>query len=185
MQKNIYEKIIELYNKNVDEWRTFMYENMWLLMRKHPLLKNDYDTYTKDDIYSEAFLFADRIVMRQDIDDKKKVSKLWFLFNRWGWPFYDVINKYNDEWYTLDNLLENDNFVCYVDEEWILEHILLMNDVISPIENRVLDYMKEWRGRYEIARLMKTSYHTVKDIIDNMSDKVKKFLAEINEEECN
>ena len=61
-----------------------MYENMGLLMRKNPLLKRNYLTYTTEDILSEAFLIADEILLRKDISEEKKVSKLWYLFNRGG-----------------------------------------------------------------------------------------------------
>ena len=49
-----------------------MYENMGLLMRKNPLLRRNYLTYTTEDILSEAFMIADEILLRKDISDEKK-----------------------------------------------------------------------------------------------------------------
>lgn len=181
-KKNIYEKIISLYNTNINEGRIFMYENIGLLLRKNPLLRVDFNTFTKDDIYSECFMIADKLMLRNDIDDKKKVSRLWFLFNKWWWPLYDLLNKYNMESYTMDDLKENSNFMCDIDDDDLFEYILVHNDVLSPIEVKVLQYMQQWRGRYEIARLLQTTYHNVKDIIDNMQTKIKEFLNKINEE---
>jgi hypothetical protein len=55
---------------------------MKLLMRKNPLLRHKNYTFTKDDILSESFMIADEILLREDIPDEKKISKLWYLFNR-------------------------------------------------------------------------------------------------------
>lgn len=82
MNKNIYEKILDLYEENMDNGRAFLYENMELLMRKNPLLRHKNYTFTKDDILSESFLIADNIILRKDVTDEKKISKLWYLFNR-------------------------------------------------------------------------------------------------------
>lgn len=79
---NIYEKILDLYKSDLDEGRIFMYENMGLLMRKNPLMKHNYETYTPEDIKSEAFMIADAILLREDIPEFKKISKLWYLFNK-------------------------------------------------------------------------------------------------------
>lgn len=82
MNKNIYEKVLDLYKKDIEQGRIFLYENMELLMRKNPLLRHKNYTYTKDDILSESFLIADNIILREDIANEKKISKLWYLFNR-------------------------------------------------------------------------------------------------------
>jgi hypothetical protein len=55
---------------------------MELLMRKNPLLRHKNYTDTKDDILSESFLIADNIILREDVANEKKISKLWYLFNR-------------------------------------------------------------------------------------------------------
>ena len=50
-------------------------------MRKNPLIKHRNYTFTPEDIFSEAFLQAD-ILIQKDIPDNKKISRLWYLFNR-------------------------------------------------------------------------------------------------------
>ena len=82
MPKNIYERVLSEYSKDIDNGRIFLYDNMPLLMRKNPLLRIKNNTYTKEDILSEAFLLADDIILREDLSNEKKISKLWYLFNR-------------------------------------------------------------------------------------------------------
>ena len=74
MQENPYEKVLDLYKKDLDKGRIFLYENMKILMRKNPLLRHKNYTFTKDDILSEAFLIWDGILLRKDIPDEKKVD---------------------------------------------------------------------------------------------------------------
>ena len=152
-------------------------------MRKNPLMKIKNYTYTKDDIHSEAFMLADAIILRKDIDDKKKISKLWYLFNRWGGQLYNVINQYNQESYTLDDLKDGEKLVENVVDD-VLTWILINNDILSPLEASVLEYKKQWRGNYEIARLMKTTYYNVRDIVEGIAVKVKKFLDENDVEDA-
>ena len=78
----IYEKILELYQKDKQEGRVFLFENLPKLMRKNPLMRIKNNTYTRDDVISEVMLLADDILLRKDIPDEKKISKLWYLFNR-------------------------------------------------------------------------------------------------------
>ena len=174
---NIYEKILGLYKDNLDEWRIFMYENMGLLMRKNPLLKHNYVTYTPDDVKSEAFMIADAILLRDDIPDFKKISKLRYLFNKWGGVLYDKIAQYNAETYNVDDIKEEIGIEAYLGDE-ILDWILVSNNIITPLEEKVLTYLKQGRGKYEIARLMKTTYYNVKAIIDTLALKIDRFLTE-------
>ena len=174
---NIYEKILDLYKTNLDEWRIFLYENMGLLMRKNPLLKHNFVTYTSDDIKSEAFMIADNILLREDIPDFKKISKLWYLFNKWGGALYDKISQYNAETYNVDDIKEEIGIENYLGDD-ILDWILVSNNIITPLEEKVLSYLRQGRWKYEIARLMKTTYYNVKSIIDTLALKVQRFLDE-------
>lgn len=179
---NIYEKILDLYKTNLDEWRIFLYENMGLLMRKNPLLKHNFVTYTSDDIKSEAFMIADNILLREDIPDFKKISKLWYLFNKWGGALYDKISQYNAETYNVDDIKEEIGIENYLGDD-ILDWILVSNNIITPLEEKVLSYLRQGRWKYEIARLMKTTYYNVKSIIDTLALKVQRFLDENSTEE--
>lgn len=176
-RKNIYEKVLALYSEGLDKGREFLYSNMELLMRKNPLIRHKNYTYTKDDILSEAFLSADDIILRKNTSDEKKISRLWYLFNR-GWGIlYNKINQYNSETYCIDDISDNEWWSYYMDDE-MLEYVLLSNKVITPLESQVLKYLQEWRWKYEIARLMKTSYHNLKNIVDTMTLKIEKFYKE-------
>lgn len=179
---NIYEKILDLYKTNLDEWRIFLYENMGLLMRKNPLLKHNFVTYTSDDIKSEAFMIADNILLREDIPDFKKISKLWYLFNKWGGALYDKISQYNAESYNVDDIKEEIGIESYLGDD-ILDWILVSNNIITPLEEKVLSYLRQGRWKYEIARLMKTTYYNIKSIIDTLALKVQRFLDENSTEE--
>lgn len=179
---NIYEKILDLYKTSLDEWRIFLYENMGLLMRKNPLLKHNFVTYTSDDIKSEAFMIADNILLREDIPDFKKISKLWYLFNKWGGALYDKISQYNAESYNVDDIKEEIGIENYLGDD-ILDWILVSNNIITPLEEKVLSYLRQGRWKYEIARLMKTTYYNVKSIIDTLALKVQRFLDENSTEE--
>lgn len=176
-KQNIYEKILNLYRANLDEGRVFMYENMGLLMRKNPLLKHNYITYTSDDIKSEAFMIADSIITREDIPDFKKISKLRYLFNKGGWALHDKLSQYNAESYNVDDIKEEVWIEAYLGDE-ILDWILVSNNIITPLEEKILMYLRQGRWKYEIARLMKTTYYNIKAIVDTIAMKVEKFLAE-------
>lgn len=177
MNKNIYEKVLDLYEKDLDKWRAFLYENMKLLMRKNPLLRHKNNTYTKDDILSECFLLADEIILRKDVAYQKKISRLWYLFNRWGWALYNKINQYWAECYTIDDIWESEKWSYNMDID-MLQYILVKNKVLSPLENKVLQYISEGKWKYEIARLMKTTYYNIRDIVDLISIKIKDFIKE-------
>jgi len=173
----IYEKILELYQKDKQEGRIFLFENLPKLMRKNPLMRIKNNTYTKDDIISEVMLLADEILLRKDIPDEKKISKLWYLFNRWGWALYNKLNQYGAESYTIDDIRDSDSRSYDMDVD-MLQYVLVVNNIISPLEAKVLQYVWEWRGKYEIARLMKTTYYNVRDIVDTIWLKIKRFLEE-------
>ena len=177
MQENIYEKVLNLYKKDIEQWRIFLYESMSLLMRKNPLLRHKNYTFTKDDILSEAFLIWDEILLREDIPDEKKISKLWYLFNRWGWALYNKLNQYGAESYTIDDIRDSEHWSYDMDID-MLQYVLVVNNIISPLEAKVLQYLSENRGKYEIARLMKTTYYNVRDIVDAIALKIKKFIEE-------
>lgn len=177
MQQNIYETIMDKYSRDLSDGRIFMYENMGLLMRKNPLLKRNYLTYTTEDILSEAFLIADEILLRKDISEEKKVSKLWYLFNRGGWFLYGKLTQYNPEIYNTDDLKEWEWVESYMDDE-ILDWILVSNNVITPVEEKVLSYIRQWHWKYEIARLMKTTYYNIKSIVEWLSAKIERFIKE-------
>lgn len=146
-------------------------------MRKNPLLRHRNYTFDIEDILSEAFLIADEIILRKDITDQKKVSKLWFLFNKWWWVLYNKLNQYSAEWYTMDDIRDSDKWSYTMDID-MLEFVLTNNGIISPIESSILKYINEGRGKYEIARLMQTSYHNIKEIIDGLTEKIKDFIQQ-------
>ena len=184
MPENIYEKVLGLYEKDIEQWRIFLYENMETLMRKNPLLRHNRNyTYTKDDILSEAFLIWDNILLRSDIPREKKISKLWYLFNRGGWYLYNKLNQYGAESYTIDDIRDSEYWSYDMDVD-MLQYVLVANNIITPLEAKVLQYLWEWRGKYEIARLMKTTYYNVRDIVDTIAAKIKKFIEENNLEDA-
>ncbi len=184
MQENIYEKVLNLYKKDIEKWRIFLYENMALLMRKNPLLRHKNYTYTKDDILSESFLIADNILLREDVSEEKKISKLRYLFNRWGGALYNKLNEYGAESYTIDDIRDSEHRSYDMDVD-MLQYVLVNNNVISPLEAKVLQYLGEGRWKYEIARLMKTTYYNVKDIVDSIAIKIKRFLEENDLDDAN
>ena len=136
--------------------------------------------YTPGDVLSEAILIADDILQRP-IPREKKISKLWFLFNRGGWKLYNVLNQFRGESYTLDNIREDDRWACDIEDD-VLEYVLVSNNIITPLEDKLLKYLSEWRGKYEIARLLKTTYYNVKLAVDTLTLKIERFLSKIDEE---
>ena len=184
MNKNIYEKILDLYNKNIDEGRSFLYENMWLLMRKNPLLHYKNYTFTKDDILSESFLIADNIILKENVSDEKKISRLWYLFNRWGWALYNKLNQFWMETYTIDDISDSEDWSYDMDID-MLQYVLVKNNIITPLEAKVIQYLWEGRWKYEIARLMKTTYYNIKDIVDIITIKINKFIKQNDLENAN
>lgn len=179
MKTNIYEKMLDLYRVNIDDGRVFMYENMGLLMRKNPLLKHGSLTYTPDDIKSEAFMLADEIILRKDIPDYKKISKLRYLFNKWYWALYDKVFQYDAEKYSVDDIREEIWVEDFMGDE-ILNWILVSNKIITPLEEKILWYLREWRWKYEIARLLKTTYYNVRSAVETLTLKIERFIKENN-----
>ena len=129
---------------------------------------------------SEAMLLADEILLREDIPNQKKISKLRFLFNRWGGQLYNKINQYAPESYGIDKLKDEEIF-SEENIDDIFAWILVNNNIITPLENTVLSYLIQWVGKYEIARLMKTTYYNIRDIVDILSLKIKRFISEQDE----
>jgi len=173
---NIYETILDTYTKDLDQWRIMLYENMSKLMRRNPLLKVKNYTYTKEDILSEAFMIADEMILDKKIPYNKKVTRLRYLFNRWWWVLFNKINQYWAEIYNIDNLKEKD--IAEYMEDDILNWILVTNNIITPMEEKVLSYLQEGRGKYEIARLLNASYYSIKWIADMLAMKINRFILE-------
>ena len=178
----MYETILKKYKDNLDEGRVFLYENLAKLMRNNPIMKMKNVTYTKDDILGEAMLLADAIILREDIDDVKKISKLWYLFNRGGWQLYNIVTQYNAETYNTDDLKNNELLSEEVVDD-VLIWVLVNNNIITPLEAQILEYKSQWMGKYEIARQMKTTYYNVRAIMDTIALKIKTFLDRNNIEE--
>lgn len=176
-RKNVYETILELYKNDVDKGREFLFENIKVLMRKNPLMKHTNYTYTPDDILSEAYLLWDKLLTKTNVPDNKKISRLWYLFNKWWWTLYNLINQYSCESYTIDDIWDSEWWSYYMDDD-MLEYILVKNNVISPLEAQILRWMQEGRWKYEIARLMKTTYYNTREIIEAMSKKIETFYKE-------
>lgn len=181
-KKNIYEEIIRLYNNDIDNWRILMYNSMGLLMRKNPLLRHKNTTFTRDDILSEAFMLADTLLTRTDIDEKKKISKLWYLFNRGGGALYNKLNQYGSELYTIDDVRDSENWSYDMDVD-MLEYVLVKNNIITPLESQILNYLWEGRWLYNIARTMNTTYYKVREIVDVLTIKIQRFMSKISEDE--
>lgn len=173
----MYETILKKYKDNLDEGRVFLYENLAKLMRNNPIMKMKNVTYTKDDILGEAMLLADAIILREDIDDVKKISKLWYLFNRGGWQLYNIVTQYNAETYNTDDLKNNELLSEEVVDD-VFIWVLVNNNIITPLEAQILEYKAQWMGKYEIARQMKTTYYNVRAIMDTIALKIKRFLDE-------
>ena len=173
----MYETILKKYKDNLDEGRVFLYENLAKLMRNNPIMKMKNVTYTKDDILWEAMLLADAIILREDIDDVKKISKLWYLFNRGGWQLYNIVTQYNAETYNTDDLKNNELLSEEVVDD-VFIWVLVNNNIITPLEAQILEYKSQWMGKYEIARQMKTTYYNVRAIMDTIALKIKRFLDE-------
>jgi len=176
-KKNIYEVVIKKYKEDTQIWRIFLYENMPMLMRKNPLIRCKNYTYDKDDVYSEAFLLADTIILRKDLPEEKKISKLWYLFNRWGGYLYNKINQYWLESYTIDDIRDSEHRSYDMDID-ILDYVLVANNIITPLESQILQYLGQGRWKYEIARIMKTSYYNVKSIVETIALKIRRFITE-------
>lgn len=175
-RQNVYEHILDTYDKSIDEGRILLYNNMGVLMRRNPILKMRNGTYTAEDIKSEAFMLADSIILNKDIPQYKKIARLWYLFNRWGGALFDKINQYSSETYTIDEGIE-ENVSTYLNDD-ILNWILVVNNVITPMEEKILSLLKEWRGKYEIARMMRTSYYNIRSIVETLSLKIDRFIKE-------
>lgn len=176
-KESMYLKIINLYKEDIDSWRIYMYEHMPKLMWKNPLIKHMFNTHSIEDIYSSAFMIADEIILNDKDEDNIKVSKLWHLFRR-GWqPLYGKLNKYHREAYCVDD--EWFDILYEPEESEELYNRLLMNAwVLTPTEVRIVEYLKEWRGKYEIAELLNTSYYHIKTTIQKIVTKVEKFLED-------
>lgn len=175
-KESMYEKILSKYKENVEEWREFMYMNMPKLMWRNPLTKHIFNTYSIDDIYSIAFMIADEIILWDD-EDNIKISKLWHLFCR-GWqPLYGKLNKFYRESYCIEE--ETFNSTYEIEESDELFNWVLMNAwVLSPTEVKIIEYLKDWRGKYEIAELLWTTYYNIKTTIKKIVVKIEKFLEE-------
>lgn len=176
-RQNVYEHILDTYERNLDEGRILLYESMGVLMRKNPIMRMKNNTYTIEDIKSEAFLLADEIILNKEIPQYKKIARLWYLFNKWGGALYDKINQYSSEAYNIDDGVEEIDISTYIDDD-ILNRILVKNNIITPMEEKILSLLKEGRWRYEIARMMRASYYSIRNVIDTLTEKINRFIKE-------
>lgn len=176
-RQNVYELILDTYSKNKDEGRILLYQSMGKLMRKNPLLKHNFVTFTRDDILSEAFMLADDIILNESIPTYKKISRLWYLFNKGGWQLHNKISQYAPESYNIDSAEEIID-VNDIASDDILSWILVKNNIITPLEAQVLQLMNEGHWRYDIARQLRTSYYNLRGIIELLSLKIERFIKE-------
>ena len=145
-------------------------------MRHNPLLRWKYLVCTKDDIYSEAFMIADKIILRDDIPDDKKTMKLWYLFHRAKGKLKNIVSKYWWDIIQLDDVIEDntERYENIVDDT--LEYFLVKNHILTSIESKIIEYLKQWKKAYEISRILNTKYNTTRNNIDIIRIKINDFI---------
>ncbi|MBO7716526.1 MAG: helix-turn-helix transcriptional regulator [Methanobrevibacter sp.] len=90
---------------------------------------------------------------------------------------YNKINQYGLESYTVDDIRDSEHRSYDMDVD-ILDYVLVTNNIITPLESQILQYLGQGRGKYEIARIMKTSYYNIKSIVETIAKKIKRFIKE-------
>ena len=59
-----------------------------------------------------------------------------------GASLMNVNEEFREESYTLDNIREDDRWACDIEDD-VLEYVLVSNNIITPLEDKLLKYLSE------------------------------------------
>lgn len=173
----IFDKILDAYDKSLDEWRTTLFNAIDKWLAWNSKVKNflpDHATY--DDLKSEMFLALDNIAT-SDKPRGKKISNM-FATSRFikTPPFYSLKCSENGTVFTPDlcGVEELSTAEYSVDEEEMFYIALRDRNIISSYEYAVMElYAKPEWDVFAIAEEFGTDIKEIKNIIARVRKRIK------------
>ena len=173
---SMYDTILDLYSKDLDKARIYLYTNIPKLAKQSPYHKMLGQVYTTDDIHSEMFLFLDWILT----SDRERKSKFYYLRN----VFHRMPNSLNK---TLRLNRENywDEIVneatCEIDDpDGLLEYVMDLHSIFTPLEKQIFKMLSGWKGPTIISKELWMYYYKARDLCDIVIQKTKDFISNMD-----
>jgi len=173
-----YDKIIDLYEEDINKWREYLYNIVPKLAKQSPYHKMVWQVYTTDDIHSEMFLFLDWI-LTSDRERKSKFYYLWNTFHRMPNSLNKVL-KLNKESYWDDII--NDVTYEVNDPEWLLEYIMDLHWVFSPLEKNIFNLLRNWKWPTSISKELGMYYYKARELCEIVESKTKNFISNMDKD---
>ena len=173
-----YDTIIDLYDMNLVEGRKYLYNAIPKLAKQSPYHKMLGQVYTADDIHSEMFLFLDWI-LTSDRERKSKFYYLWNTFHRMPNSLNKIL-KLNRETYWDD--LINEFTYEIADPEWLLEYIMDLHWVFSPLEKNIFNMLHKWLWPTSISRELGMYYYKARELCEIVVAKTKNFISNMDKD---
>lgn len=175
------EKLIDLYMKDINLWREYLYENIWIFIDNN---KITIDSFDWNENKWEIMLFLDKKILSQlwkkDINDKRcnqiikylKISLRWYMFNK----------KINHE----EHISIYDNDVSNNEESPLLEYDtdvfvsnVIYNSWLSEKDIKICLLIKMWLKK----RMIKKFLGITDEKYNRIFNKFKKILITACKEE--
>ena len=173
---SMYDKILDLYDTNLDDARVYLYTNIPKLAKQSPYHKMLGQFYTTDDIHSEMFMFLDWI-LTSDRERKSKFYYLWNVFHRMPNSLNKTL-RLNKEVYWDDIINET---TCEVDDpDWLLEYVMDLHSVFTPLEKEIFKMLSSGKGPTIISKELWMYYYKARDLCDIVIQKTKEFISNMD-----
>lgn len=173
---SMYDTILDLYSKDLDKARIYLYTNIPKLAKQSPYHKMLGQVYTTDDIHSEMFMFLDWILT----SDRERKSKFYYLRN----VFHRMPNSLNK---TLRLNRENywdevvNEATCEIDDpDGLLEYVMDLHSIFTPLEKQIFKMLSGWKGPTIISKELWMYYYKARDLCDIVIQKTKDFISNMD-----
>lgn len=176
-----YDKILDLYETNLDEWRIFLYKMVPTLAIKSPYHRYVSANHTTDDIHSEMFMFLDWI-LTSNRTRQSKFYYLWNIFHRMHDSLNRTLKLYKE---VYDESLLNEETYEIKDPEWMLEYLLELHWVFNSAEKKVYDIISNWWWVSKVIKELHIQYKDARELCDTVIEKIKNFLYKMDKDVTN
>lgn len=173
-----YDKILDLYETDLNQGRIFLYQKIPDLAKKSPYHKMVSTYHTADDIHWEMFIFLDNILT----SDRSRKSKFYYLWN----IFHNIHDSLNKNLKLYKEVYDEDIMkqVPYElkDPDGLFEYVLDIHWILGPTEKKVYKILAEWWWVSRVIKELHIQHRDARELCDTVIDKIKKFLYEVNKD---
>lgn len=173
-----YDTILDLYSKDLNKAREFLYLSIPKLARQSPYHKMMGQVYTTDDIHSEMFMFLDWI-LTSNRERKSKFYYLWNVFHRMPNSLNKTL-RLNRETYWED--VVNELTYEVDDPDGLLEYVMDLHKIFSPLEKEVFKYLSWGDWPTIISKKIWIQYYKTRELCDIVITKTKDFISKMDKD---